>query len=967
MTADSKQPASSISQAAIRPEVHPVGKSGITLPLERIAEELRDRYTFEREIGRGGGAFVYLARDIRNDRLVAVKILRPELSVAVGEARFQREIEVARQLDHPNILPVFDAGSAAGLLYFTMPYVEGGTLRDRVRRERQLPLGSALSIAREVARALDHAHERGVVHRDVKPANILLANGTAVVADFGIARAMTVTPGSEITDSGVAIGTPEYMSPEQGTGQRELDARTDIYSLGCVLYEMIAGEPPFTGPTAQAIVARHCLESPRSIRVIRPSLPVGVERAIKRALEKVPADRFETATEFIDEAESAWSSRFEFLSRISSRNRVMIAGGLLVVGAFALWQATARRDPAPDPNRIVVFPLHDPTAVASTVGGGGEDVATFIGYALDRTRPLKWLDGWELLEPSDRSRAARLEPGDARRLGRGAGAGFYIDGSIIRRPDSVTVVLRLYDLAGDSLLRLAGRSGPTATASLPQLGLEAVGALLPVLLAPGGKIDLSALSERRATVVANFLQGEREYRRMQFRSALAHYELAVGDDSTFMLPALRGAQAAYWLSEAGTDVRLSEIALRQVNVLPPAQALLARGLHAYLTGAADSAVLYLRLALRNDPSVHAAWTLLGEVYSRLLPVESPADSLARDALEHARRADSDFAPTLLLLEEMALRDGNVTKALTLRDELRRAGADTTHRASRDLMLRCVRDGPQSIDWQQTARGDSLVVLATAKILSGRASQPRCSIAAFESLLSTNTRPASVRWAALLGLLGQLAATDDVDRARSVFASEGAAGLPLPLAHLLLASGGLGFEREARKAADSEASSYGRASTQRLWIVGSFEARLGNLARLRAIARTLAGKADSSRLRRDLLLSRAINARLTLLEGDSAGSVVVLRALVPSGTRREIEWEPWESLGPERLLLAELLYARGSFEEARRVATQLDATEPVTYPLYLRPSLELRVRIAQSMNKPRMVSHYSRRLQQLSGN
>src|SRR3954471_1691820 len=258
--------------------LYTAGDAGI-ITVQRLATALAGRYRIERELGHGGAAFVFLAYDTLEDRKIALKVLRPELVAAMGEARFQREIAIVRTLEHENILPLLDAGSTDGLIFFTMPFVDGETLRTRIKREKQLPLDEAVGIAREVGRALDYAHQKGLVHRDIKPANILLSGGRVVVADFGIARAMKVASGEEITtQSGFAIGTPEYMSPEQALGQRDLDGRCDIYALGCVLYEMLVGEPPFTGPTAQAIVARHCQEAPHSIRVIRSTVPTGVER-----------------------------------------------------------------------------------------------------------------------------------------------------------------------------------------------------------------------------------------------------------------------------------------------------------------------------------------------------------------------------------------------------------------------------------------------------------------------------------------------------------------------------------------------------------------------------------------------------------------------------------------------------------------------------------------------------------------
>ena len=265
----------------------------------RLNEALSDRYRIERELGQGGMATVHLARDLRHERMVALKVMRPELLAVIGAARFLAEIKTTASLQHPHILPLHDSGEVDGTVFYVMPFVEGESLRDRLERERQLPVDDAVKIAREVAGALDYAHRRGVIHRDIKPENILLHEGQALVADFGIALAVSrIESGTRMTETGMSLGTPHYMSPEQAMGDRSVDARADVYALGCVLYEMLTGEPPFTGPTAQAIVARVLTDAPRSVRAQRPSVPEHVDGAVRKALEKLPADRFGSAAEF---------------------------------------------------------------------------------------------------------------------------------------------------------------------------------------------------------------------------------------------------------------------------------------------------------------------------------------------------------------------------------------------------------------------------------------------------------------------------------------------------------------------------------------------------------------------------------------------------------------------------------------------------------------------------------------------
>ena len=266
-----------------------------------LTTALADRYRIERELGQGGMATVYLAEDLRHDRKVAIKVLRPELSAVIGAERFLREIKTIATLQHPHILGLIDSGEVNGTAYYVMPFVEGESLRDRLTREKQLPIADAVRLATEVAAALDYAHRHGVIHRDIKPENILLHDGSALVADFGIALAVSHAGGSSrMTETGMSLGTPHYMSPEQAMGEREITARSDIYALGCVLYEMLTAEPPFEGATAQAIVARVLTESPRPLRPQRKSIPPHVEAAVLTALEKLPADRFDSARAFAE-------------------------------------------------------------------------------------------------------------------------------------------------------------------------------------------------------------------------------------------------------------------------------------------------------------------------------------------------------------------------------------------------------------------------------------------------------------------------------------------------------------------------------------------------------------------------------------------------------------------------------------------------------------------------------------------
>src|SRR6185436_6098242 len=261
----------------------------------RLAAALADRYRIERELGQGGMATVYLAQDLKHDRKVALKVLKPELAAVLGAERFVVEIKTTAALQHPHILPLFDSGTADGFLYYVMPYIQGETLRSKLDRETQLGVDEAVRITREVADALDYAHRHGVIHRDIKPENILLHDGRPMVADFGIALAVSAAAGGRMTETGLSLGTPHYMSPEQATAEKELSNRSDIYSLGCVLYEMLTGSPPHVGATAQQIVMKIVMDVARPVTELRKSVPPNVAAAAARAIEKLPADRFDSA------------------------------------------------------------------------------------------------------------------------------------------------------------------------------------------------------------------------------------------------------------------------------------------------------------------------------------------------------------------------------------------------------------------------------------------------------------------------------------------------------------------------------------------------------------------------------------------------------------------------------------------------------------------------------------------------
>jgi serine/threonine protein kinase len=427
--------------------------------LEQLAATLGDRYRIERELGQGGMAVVFLAEDLKHRRRVAIKLLKPELSAALGSERFLREIEIAATLQHPHILPLYDSGEAGGLLYYVMPFAEGESLRQRLAREQQLPLDAALQITREVGSALQYANEHGVIHRDIKPANIMLSGGQAVVADFGIARALHAASAEQLTLSGMVVGTPQYMSPEQAAGEA-VDGRSDEYSLACTLYEMLIGQPPFTGPSAHAVIARHSLEPVPSLRVVRQTVPQAVEGAIMRAMGKLPADRYASVQRFLDALESPETalvqpavsppSRSRTERRV--RRRVMTALGAGVLVAAAAWWfvpgRTARgAHTGSRVSAVAVLPFRD---LASSPDSSylADGMTEGLIADLAQIGSLKVISGssGSMAQGTGRSLAE---------VGRELGVEAIVKGSIRRAGDSVRVNVRFLH-APDSALLFTG-------------------------------------------------------------------------------------------------------------------------------------------------------------------------------------------------------------------------------------------------------------------------------------------------------------------------------------------------------------------------------------------------------------------------------------------------------------------------------------------------------------------------------
>jgi TolB-like protein/Tfp pilus assembly protein PilF len=781
-----------------------------------LSAALSDRYRIERELGAGGMATVYLAHDLKHDRPVAIKVLKPELGAVIGAERFLAEIKVTANLQHPNLLPLFDSGEAAGLLYYVMPFVEGETLRARIEREKQLPVDDVMRLATLMAGALDYAHARNVIHRDLKPENILLQAGQPVIADFGIALAVANAGGSRITETGLSLGTPHYMSPEQASGDRTLDARSDQYSLGAVAYEMLTGEPPHTGATAQAIIVRLMTETPRSIRATRPAVPPTMDLAVGRTLSKAPADRFASCGDFAralsqTAASGAAAATSDAASRAARVTRplrpihlVLSLTGVAVV-ALAAW-LLLRQAPASaaTPKSLAVLPFE-------TVGADTANAYFAEGIADELTTALSHVPGLRL---AGKRSAARFSgrTSTVQEIGKALNVASVLEGSVRRADSRVRVNAELTDASdgvviwSDSYERDARDvfkvQDDIANAIAGALRVRLSGGLASGTSAARGTSDLEAYDL--------YLRGLYLFRRRGpgLVQAREYFEQAIARDSTF------GRAYAALVSTLLTTPYF--LPVRMGEMLPPARAAAER-------------------ALALDPNLAESHVAMGFVYAESFEwPEAEAEYQQAIALDPASAEPLYRMGNLLLVTGRAVEAVTVLEGVRTRDPLYAVAASYLAWAYAAVGRNddAIAEGRRALELEPKGL-PQLGILAT---IYNSARQQDSAVALARRLLSLTDSPYRIGGAARTLAIGGQVAEARALTAKVEAVPIGTWGRESALAHAWM---GLGDTTRALAAMERAASGDGDlfySSFAQLFLSGKMEPLRGNTRLLAVMKR-----------------------------------------------------------------------------------------------------------------------------------
>lgn len=904
----------------------------MVVTVERLRTVLAERYAVGRELGRGGMATVYLAHDLKHGRQVAIKVLRPELAESLGPGRFLREIRIASRLTHPNILPVHDSGTADGLLFYVTPYVAGESLGERLRRDGPLPLGDAVRITREIADALAYAHAEDIVHRDIKPGNILLEAGHAVVADFGLARAIHAAAADDLSSAGLALGTPLYMSPEQSSGGDQIDGRSDVYSLGCVLYEMLAGEPPFSGPSAQAITAKHLQLPPPSLRTVRPNVPVPIEAAINRALEKVPAERFQTAQEFAEALTTDLPGSGGRLRKQFSTRRLLMAAVAAGVAALALVLASRRNGSVTVPSAIgiVVVPFEGTIQPGGSLTSAPPALHTLFADAVEWVPGVRAINGASLLGISPGWRSLPLP--QLLRGARDLGGQYLITGAVlpVTTGSGSRVSVELYAVnSGERLMRADERSDDQRfDLAVNRLALQSMNAL-----AERGSL---ALGPRRALLTAtssaaalgHLLRGQDAFWRGEFDAAATDFRAAVQADSSCGPAYLRLSMAEYWRFDYRAALAAAQAGLRRDGRLDQHWINLLQAQRQFVIGLGDSAVTAFQQVVLENPEDIDGWLGLAEALFHYGALTGHVPSDARSALEHVTELDSAFAPIYDHLLDLAIyrRDSAAAERYLLR--LPPAGEPTTARRAA-IALSFGSSAMRSETLQRLRSANRQVLSELVAILMHGSFDLAAADTVASLLLGAERTPddrlrgAEYRLAALGGqgkaaaglALWQDAAVDqrfDAWVVQAYLAGQPAVALAAPMFEWANSLVKAGRSPDFRLSLMDLRQQAFQALVHRVTLEGDSSQVTFLLQRLDS-APTGNDPSDPTReaLRSSLL------ARLAMLAGDTLQTIDHLQRSLARIAQPFTVYFPLSAMAPQRLLLGELLIARGADGQARR--------------------------------------------------
>jgi tetratricopeptide (TPR) repeat protein len=973
--------------------------------LSQLESALADRYQVVRLVGEGGMARVYLAQDLRHARQVALKVLRPEVGAAVGSDRFLREIRIIAGLQHPNILPLFDSGSTPRPgpgpdgLWFVMPYVEGESLRARIQREGRLPFEEALRIAQDVAGALDYANARGIVHRDVKPENILLSDGHAFVADFGVARAVDLAGPHGPTAIGLAMGTPAYMSPEQAGGEADLDGRSDVYSLACVIYEMLAGSAPFGGRTPREIMARHALEQVPPLRTARPDLPPAVDAALQRGLAKDAGDRSPTAMQMVRDLQRSDSAPVEAAAApsrpgLSRRLAFALAAVLAALAGAVLWQTRSAPKPVSagvSSSAVAVLPF---TVRGSDTLGLGEGMVGLLGTKLDGAGDLHSVDSRAVLSYTARQGLTALGPDQGRAIAEHFGAGMFVLGDVLTVSGRLRLTASLYDAgAGSRAAASASVEGTTDHV------FELVDSLAAQLVKGWSGQEyrlagIAAMTTQSLPALKAYLDGESAFRAGNFDAAVEGFQRAVAQDSQFALAWYRMSIAAEWLTRTDIARNAAEHAVQLADRLSEHDRGLLKALVATRRGSAGEAARLYQNILATYPNDVEAWLQLGEVQFHYGPLAGHSISESQDTWRRVAALEPMFFAPIVHLTRIAASQGNhtevdslVRRAQTLRvsDSAREVGSSRSELLELET-LRAFALGDTAEQSRALARLEPATDVTVYLSMWGLGSFLHDPDAAAK-VGTTLTRPSRSPWSRVVGyisLANLAAARGRIDAARATLDSAAALD-PRAAAEARATLAAYAFRHadptELKAARDellrapdtpeppAESSVFlsvhhGLHRHLRAYLLGLLEARLGDPTRAARYAtelENLPAPVDAGSLPRDL--AQGVRGEIAA-QRDRPSDVTEAFA----GVRRE-QWYELSSASPyfaqprERFIQAEALVADGRDADAAVLYRSLNG-EGSTFELpYLAPA-QLRLgEIADRQSRPdEAAQHYAKVLE-----